>query len=232
MNEEGKKLIDFWSESLLLSEENKKELENNVQDNLISLAPSEKLYLAAKSLSNCKRVLDYGCGNAWASIIAIKNGCNNVIAVDAAKGALETAKFYSSLYKLGNKINFELVTDDWFQNVPNDYYDGIFCSNVLDVVPDEVSKSVVKGFANTAKKDANIIIGLNFYLSVDMAEKRGLELIDGNKLYINDVLRLVSRSDEEWKSIFSQYFDIIKLEHFAWPGEKNETRRLFYLKKR
>jgi len=54
---------------------------------------------------------------------------------------------------------------------------------------------------------------------------------DGRKLYVNDVLRLVSLSDEEWTAIFSRYFKVIRLEHFSWQGEENETRRLFYLTK-
>ena len=65
-----------------------------------------------------------------------------------------------------------------------------------------------------------------------MAAARNIELVDGYRLYMDGVLRLVSRSDEEWIQIFSPWYDIEKLEHFAWPGEETETRRLFYLRKK
>lgn len=76
------------------------------------------------------------------------------------------------------------------------------------------------------------IVGLNYYLPSEVATAKGLELVDGNRLYINGVLRLVSRTDEEWGRIFSPWYSVEKLEHFAWPGETKETRRLFWLKKR
>jgi len=49
---------------------------------------------------------------------------------------------------------------------------------------------------------------------------------------VDGVLRLVSRTDEEWAAIFSPYYTVERLEHFAWPGEAKETRRLFCLRKR
>ncbi|GEM_PF-6151835 len=51
------------------------------------------------------------------------------------------------------------------------------------------------------------------------------------KLYVDGVLRLVSLSDDEWTALFSRHFKVIRLEHFAWPGEKSETRRLFHLER-
>ena len=77
-----------------------------------------------------------------------------------------------------------------------------------------------------------MIIGLNYYLSPETAASKGLDLVAGNRLYVDGVLRLVSLSDEEWTARFSDLFDVERLEHFAWPGEKSETRRLFYLRKK
>ena len=49
---------------------------------------------------------------------------------------------------------------------------------------------------------------------------------------MDGVLRLVSRTDEEWARLFSPLFEVESLEHFAWPGEKEERRRLFRLRGR
>ena len=65
-----------------------------------------------------------------------------------------------------------------------------------------------------------------------MANKRNIQFEDGVYLYMNCVLRLVNLSDQEWMDLFTPYFDIIKLDYFAWPGENKETRRLFILKKK
>ena len=81
------------------------------------------------------------------------------------------------------------------------------------------------------KKGSKIIIGMNNYVSPEAAEKRGLTVKEGKYLYSDGILRLSLISDEEWSEILSKYFRIEKLDHFAWPGEEKETRRLFFLSK-
>ena len=90
----------------------------------------------------------------------------------------------------------------------------------------------MKEMARITTSDAKIVIGLNFYMSKEMAKKRNIELVDDMYLFVNDVLRLSSLSDDEWKIIFAPYFEVAKLDYFAWEGEEKESRRLFVLKKK
>ena len=99
------------------------------------------------------------------------------------------------------------------------------------MIPTETAREIIRESARITSADACVIIGLNFYLSPEAAAARGLELADGTRLYVDGVLRLVSRTDEEWAELFSPWYVVEKLTHFAWPGEKTESRRLFYLKK-
>ena len=94
------------------------------------------------------------------------------------------------------------------------------------------TKEIIKEAAGVLTDDADVVIGMNYYLSTEQAAERGMELQNGNCVYVNGVLRLVSLSDEEWTELFSPYFVVEKLDHFAWPGETKERRRLFFLKKR
>ncbi|MBO4393452.1 MAG: hypothetical protein J5800_03825, partial [Spirochaetales bacterium] len=86
--------------------------------------------------------------------------------------------------------------------------------------------------ARVIKVGSRAVIGLNFYLSPEAAASKGIELENGNMRYVDGVLRLVSRTDEEWSALFSPFFTVEKLDHFAWPGEKAETRRLLYLRRK
>ena len=79
-------LIGFWDKAFALSEEQQAEMRNQSPESWKELAPCEKLFRAAGSLGQKKKVLDYGCGDAWAGIIAAKNGCADVTAADAAPG--------------------------------------------------------------------------------------------------------------------------------------------------
>ena len=225
-------LIEYWNETIGLDDEMRKELLMHiVPEQYAKLAPSEKLLRAVERLGKCRRVLDYGCGSGWAGIIAAHSGCKSVTAVDMGEKIIDSAKFHADAYKVGDRIDTVRIDGNWLKNVQSETFDGIVCSNVLDVVPVETSREIVREFARVAEKGAIIIIGLNFYMSKDMAEKRKIELVEDKYLFSDGVLRLASLSDDEWTDIFTQYFAVEILDHFAWPGEEKETRRLFLLTK-
>ncbi len=228
---DNRKLIHFWNEAFGMSEEDKNELRRQGPEGWRGLAPSEKLFLAAASLGKKKKVLDYGCGSAWAGIIAAKSGCPDVTAVDPAPAAAKAARFSASLYGIGDQLHVQTIAPDWLENEPAESYDGLICSNVLDVVPQETARRIIRETARIAAGGAQIIIGLNYYLSPEAAHERGINLEEDGSLYLDGVLRLVSRTDEDWAALFAPYYSVESLEHFAWPGEKAETRRLFRMRK-
>ena len=230
--QESQTLISFWDKAFAMSEEEQKQVLEGEMEDWKDLAPSEKLFKAACALGQRKKVLDYGCGNAWASIIAAKSGCEDVMAVDAAPGAVQAARLYAERYGVSDRVKTECATANWLQSILAGTYDGLVCSNVLDVVPPDIAEAIIRELARVTAPDGIVIVGLNYYLSPEVAAAKGLELGDGNRLYIDGVLRLVSRTDEEWERIFSSWYSVEKLEHFAWPGETKETRRLFWLRKR
>ena len=229
INEINQNLVRFWDEAMTLSKE-ESQSGQKIGD-YSELAPAQKLFLAAKELGQCQRVLDYGCGTGWASIVAAKEGCPEVIAADLGQHILETLSFYATMYGVKEAVKPTLITDEWLKQMPEGAFNGIVCSNVLDVVPLETGEEIIKFLARVANKDARVVIGLNFFLDPEVAEKRGMELEDGTYLFVNGVLRLTNLSDDAWRARFDPFFEIEKLDYFAWPGEKAETRRLFVLRR-
>ena len=223
-------LIDFWDKAFAMRDDGKDEEVS--PEAWKDMAPSEKLFKAAQALGTRKKVLDYGCGSGWASVIAAKSGAIDITAVDPAPGAAKAAAYNAAVFGVEEQVHASCVFPDWLQSVPANTYDGFICSNVLDVVPPETAEEIIRGSARAVTRDADVIIGLNYYLSPEAAAQRGIELQEGNQLYMDGVLRLVSRTDEEWTKIFAPYYTVEKLEHFAWPGETAERRRLFHLRKR
>lgn len=48
---------------------------------------------------------------------------------------------------------------------------------------------------------------------------------------MDGILRLMNKSDDEWKEIFEQYFNFEKLDYYHWDGEPETVkRRIFYLR--
>lgn len=226
---DNRTLVDFWDRVFTMTEDELAEAKKCGPGSLTELAPSQKLFEAAKLLGGRRRVLDYGCGSAWAAIIAAKSGCPSVTAADPAPGAVKAARFTAELFGAG--INCVCITNNWLRDQPPESFDGFICSNVLDVIPPETAEEIIRLSARAVTGDAEVIFGLNYYLSPEAAGEKGMEL-EGCRLYRDGVLRLVSRTDEEWAGLFAPYFEVERLEHFAWPGEENETRRLFFLRKR
>lgn len=225
---------NFWNTALVMDDEARAEAEKTVdrENGWRELAPSEKLLRAAESLGSCEKLLDYGCGRGWAAVIAARSGCADVTAVDVSENAAESAAFQAKLFGVEDPVTVHHVSDKWLAEVPAETYDGIFCSNVLDVIPEAVAEEILVNFARVAKKGAPVVIGMNYYMEPKDNPEKKMVVKNGTHIYLNDVLRLVCRTDGEWTETLSRYFNVEKLEHFAWPGEETERRRLFYLRKK
>ncbi len=223
-------LVEFWNEAIKLPEDYKEQVKNSSDNSVMDLVPAQKLFDAVKELGSCKKVLDYGCGSGWGAFVAASSGCDDVLAVDLGQDIIDSLRFYAEVLKLD--VKGEVIDENWIKSAPSMTYDGLVCSNVLDVVPLETAEMIIKEMARITTSNAKIVIGLNFYISEEMASKRKIELVDGMYLFVNNVLRLSSLSDDEWKNIFAPYFDVVKLDHFAWEGEPVESRRIFVLKKK
>ena len=226
--------LKFWNQAFEMNDEEKEQFLKEIDpgNGWKELAPSEKLRdVVIDHLSGCQKVLDYGCGEGWAGITLSKSGCNNVTGVDVVENATKLAEFLGTAYGAGDGFKTECVSTDWIAKEKETSYDGIFCSNVIDVVPADIAEDIIKNIARIATKDAKIIISMNYYQKAVSNPDKNLEVKNGNEIYLNGVLRMVSRTDEEWSGILGNYFDVEKIEHFAWPGEKEETRRIFILRK-
>ena len=229
---ENETLVAFWDRALALTDEDRAEANGMGPEDYAGLAPSEKLLEAVRSLGGKRNVLDYGCGTGWAAIAAAKAGCKAVTAVDPAAGAVESARFLAELFGVADRVCTSRISSDWLSTVPDETFDGFISVNVLDVVPPKTAEEIVKEAARVVTEDAAVIVGLNYYMTPEHAEKKGVELVDGCRIYMDGVLRLVSRTDAEWEAVFAPYFSVERLAYYAWPGEEEETRRLFFLKKR
>lgn len=226
-------LKEFWDQNFKVSEEEIEELKNQISkdSDYLSLAPSAKLASTLDYFKGLDNVLDYGCGSGWASIILAKNGIKKVCAVDVSASSISLTNLYSSLFKVNDQVNSIVIDKDWLSKQSDSSSDGIFSSNVIDVLPLSMSKDIVKESARILKKDGIAIFSLNYYIDPNLMAKRGFEIKD-NQIYIDGVLRLTSLKDSEWLEIFDEFFILIKLDYFAWPNEEKETRRIFVLKKK
>ena len=224
------KLVTFWNSAFKLDDNDKDDiLISYKEDDWKSLAPSEKLLNAILSLNNVGFALDYGCGTGFASIALAKTN-NKVLSVDVSTNGIEYLKLLSKVFNVTDKVETLVIDSNWLKTQTTNSFDCLVCSNVLDVIPLEMTKDILKEFGRILKPNAKAVISLNYYIDKEMALKMNVN--EENELYIDGVLRLLNKSDDEWSSMLQDYFIIEKIDHFAWESEGKERRRLFYLKKK
>lgn len=227
--------LKFWNSAFDMDDKAKEEYTEkiNPETDWRNLASSDKLAdIIINNLSDKKRVLDYGCGEGWAGIILKKSGCEEVTCVDVAENAVKLASFFRDIFKISEEFTAQCVSTDWIEKSPEAVFDGLFCCNVIDVVPEEAAENIIKNMARITTDDAVILIGMNYYIEPISCPEKNVEVRNKNELYVNGVLRMVSRTDDEWKKIFERYFNIDSVEYYAWPGEKEEKRRVFCLSRK
>ena len=220
-NTDYKNLVSYWNKVFSLS---KKEYVN-YQD----LAPSPKLFDVLQLFKGKDNVLDYGCGDGWASIIMAKSGTKHIEACDVTENSITLVNERKKLYQVEDIINAFQIDENWIKNQKEGEFDGFFSSNVIDVIPLDMAEDIIKNAANVVKKDAPVVFSLNYYIDPELMAQRGA-IVKGKQVYLEGVLRLTSLKDEEWLKIFKKYYELVSLDYYAWPGEKDETRRLFVLK--
>ena len=232
VKEKYDKLASFWDSVFACDENEIEEYKKSIKgDEWKEMAPSKKLFDACLSIANSKKVLDYGCGQGWASLIMACSGCIDITSVDVSKNAIKMLNVYKKLFNVEKTINAINIDDQWLKGEDSNKYDAVICSNVIDVLPFSISKEIIKEIYRITKANSTIIFSMNYYLDEEIRAKKGSDINEEGELFVDGILRLLNKSDEEWTNIFTKYFKLIKLEHFAWLGEKEERRRLFYLKK-
>ena len=227
--------LNFWDKAFTLSEEDKaKHLENiNAESDLAGLAISKKLAnFVRNTLKDKTNVLDYGCGEGWAGMSLSKVGCAKVECVDIAQNAIQTVQFIANLAGINDGFSAHSITADWLETVADNTYDGIVSTNVVDVIPAEISEYVIKNLARVATENATVVIGMNYYKEPVNDPEKHVEIRNGNQVYMDGILRMVTRTDDEWCSIFEKYFTVQHLEYYGWNNETTEKRRIFVLKKK
>lgn len=214
-------LLSFWDASfnnLLTDTINGKWVEDENFNNCVK-----------KYIKDDSNVLDYGCGSGWAIMeIAYTVKLKGGLGIDPSKNAIDyllRTKKASNLDFLDFKVGDQNLLNDYHK-----YFDNAVSFNVIDVLPDDIIKSILKNISLSLKKDGYFIVGINPSFPKDFLDKNGF-IEENGYLFKNGILRLNIKTDEQWKELFSQYFKVVDFFLVSLTeGEKKVPRRVFVLK--
>lgn len=220
----AKKIISFWNQHF----ENLQPLTITRDDITIDTLLDECLKILGDT---CEEVLDVACGNGLCLIETklIGDKIKRGLGFDSSKNAIENAKMIVSKSKIDN-LNFIIGDDDYLNTLNSESFDGIFCSNFLDVIPDEISKRAINNIKRIQKVGGLLLLKFNFYLTADLINKLRMEKVSDNCYAINGVFRANNKTTEEWLSFFPNY-EIVKVCGYQRAPQLPEDR-LILLRKR
>lgn len=227
-----KDALQFWNSAYAARDEKSDRYDQlTPESNADVLAASKKLAsIIRENLKDQKKVLDYGCGEGWAGMLLCQAGCRDVTCAEMAENAVALVKAVQKKLQIGDALHPLVIDENWLSTLPDASFDGIVCSNVLDVIPGDVCEQILAQFARILQKEGKLVIGLNYHAELKDVPEKNITIRHGNCLYISGTLRLVSRSDEEWTDIFSRCFTVEQLLHFGWNNEQTERRRCYILR--
>ena len=107
-------------------------------------------------------------------------------------------------------------------------FDGVILSNVLDVMPKDISTTVIDDLERVLKPGGYWFIKMNPYYSKEELESFEYKNA-GNNIYENDhIMRLRQATTNYWKEKFARFGkEIIYLE-FEYPWQEGMNRLFVY----
>ncbi|QSX06583.1 class I SAM-dependent methyltransferase [Sedimentibacter sp. zth1] len=199
-------------------------------DSTIEISPIED-YMMKEFALNCENVFDYGTGSGCflfqcAQHKHIKYGLGIDQSENGIRLANETVKL-SEPSKFGN-LEFKIGCEDYLSSIKSESFDGIICSNVIDVIDHSLVENILKEFKRIVKKDGLIFIKINPQVDVNYIQKSGCVEFAPNMISKDDNLRICNYDSQYWKKMLGKYFELKYYIEFPYNGAK-ELNRLFYL---
>ncbi|WP_313186854.1 class I SAM-dependent methyltransferase [Lacrimispora sp.] len=176
-----------------------------------------------------KRVMDFGCGTGDVSFQYLQyQPDHQIIGVDKAEIGIKFAKETARLshYK---RTHFFTAGEEFLDQFQKEAFDGIILSNVLDVMPKDVSYEIMLKLNKLLKHDGYWFVKMNPYYSNEELDSLGYQKTGANLYEEEGVLHLRQATTEYWKKQLSEFGEIIDYLEFQYPWQKG-MNRLFVIK--
>ncbi|MEA4913300.1 MAG: class I SAM-dependent methyltransferase [Christensenella sp.] len=173
------------------------------------------------------RVLDFGCGNGVMQFLCAQNGTRDHVGIDLSDEAILCAQRKAAHMSAG-VYRFERGGVEAFSKYPNESFDAVILSNIVDNLFPEDATQLISESARVLKAGGKVLVKLNPYLTQEQIAVWNIKAISGNLL--DDGLILWNNTTEEWRDLFTPHFTVYQQEEVYYP-EYKQTNRLFYLVK-
>jgi ubiquinone/menaquinone biosynthesis C-methylase UbiE len=224
IKDENDKLINFW---------------NHQFESMEPMELSKDYFPVGKDLNRLlkvvgdtsKRVIDVGSGWGY-GIIATKllgSMIEEGYALDPSQHALDA--YHATLDKSHiTGLKSLCGTHEELKAFADQTFDGVICSNVLDVVPLTTSMEIISEIKRLLKPQGLCLLKFNFFLDDALIERIHMKKIDEDTYIINGVIRGLNKTTDAWIEIFSDFQLLEKAEFERIPNGPKD--RVLLLRKK
>jgi ubiquinone/menaquinone biosynthesis C-methylase UbiE len=218
------KTIDFWNQMF----NEAKPMEIRREDIKIENSLDRYLKLIGDS---CRTVLDVGCGlgTCLMSTLCLGDKIEKGVGFDSSENAISFALETAKLSKF-DALTYVAQDESFMRTLDNESFDGLICSNFLDVFPEELSTTIIHEMDRVLKPNGLLLLKLNFYLDEELIKRLNMEKIEENTYAMKGVLRAHNLTTEQWIKRFT-HFNLIQEDAFQRAPNLPKDRILL-LKKR
>lgn len=186
------KSIQFWNEQF----KNYKPV--SIKKEEVTIESSFDKYLKIIG-DQSKRVIDIGCGigTCLMGSLCLGDKMTHGVGFDSSEHAIS---FANETSKLSGFNELEYITSDetYLDQLESNSFDGVICSNFLDVIPKELSDQIIKNIKRILKPKGLLLLKINFYLDEDKIEKFHMGKVEENTYEMNGVIRAYNLTTDEW----------------------------------
>lgn len=163
---------------------------------------------------NANKILDIGTGLGYCLFMTKLLGkkMNYGLGIDTSTNAINSALKTCEIANIEG-IDFVVADNSFLESLADNSYDGIISSNVLDVIPEEITNDIINQIKRILASNGLFILKLNFFLTEELIEKLKMEKIGENSYTLNGILRAVNYSSEEWIKKFDG-FSVVLIDEY------------------
>ena len=181
---------------------------------------------------NSSHILDYGCGITFNLYIAYETNKNLVeaLGIDPSTNAVAFAEGSARLSNF-DTVHYLVGDIDELKKLPDNKYDFVICSNVLDCIDETSRNETVTELYRVLKKDGYFLLKVNFYLDKKTASQYKLFPLDEHNYSQDGLFRISFYEDDYWVNLFTKLGLVLYRKDLFSRREGLPADRIFIFKK-
>lgn len=148
--------------------------------------------------------------------------------MDASEHATTFANETARLSKIKG-LTFHCSDESYFESIEDESYDGVICSNFLDVIHSELSEKIVLEIKRILKPNGYFLLKLNFYLNEPLIRKFKMIEIEQDTYQMNGVIRSYNLSTETWINKFNP-LKVLSIDEYQRAEHLSKDRIILFKK--